>query len=268
MTVPPRHNGAARVVLITGASGFVGSILRSELARPDRTLRLVDIVGPADGPCRDEEFIQASVTDDEAMAKAMAGVDTVVHLGGLSGESRWDHVIDVNIRGTNAVFEAARCAGVRRVVYASSNHAVGYHEQHSGVEVPDGLTARPDSFYGASKAFGEALGRLYHDRYGMSVVCLRIGSCFPRPSNPRMLETWLSPRDAGRLFEAALAADGYHLVWGVSANKHRQWSLDAARALGYDPVDDASSAVDEPLPEVAHPVSRYVGGDDMPSVPG
>ena len=143
---------------------------------------------------------------------AMAGVTAVIHLGGLSDEADWETILAVNVRGTNAVFEAAREAGVGRVVYASSNHAVGYRDYADG-PLPDGLAPLPDSFYGASKAFGEALGGLYHHRYGMDVVCLRIGSCFDLPTNARMLETWLSPDDAGRLFAARCPTGPVGTIW-------------------------------------------------------
>ncbi|GGL98649.1 NAD-dependent epimerase/dehydratase family protein [Nakamurella endophytica] len=265
----PEDTAGGHVVAVTGAAGLVGGMLRPRLSRPGRTLRLIDLRTPAEPLTAGEEFVRASVTDPDAMAAAMAGVDTVVHLGGLSGEDRWDRIIDVNVRGTNTLFEAARTAGVRRIVYASSNHAVGYHRQEPSTVLPDHLVPRPDSFYGASKAFGEALGSLYHDRYGLHVVCVRIGSCFDRPRNARMLETWLSPDDAGRLFEAALSAEGFHVVWGVSDNAERQWSLDAARALGYRPADDASRVAGPDVArDVAHPVSVYVGGDDMPTYAG
>ena len=252
-------------VLITGGAGRIGGYLRTRIAAPGRVLRLMDIVDLPTPVAAGEEFVRGSVTDPEALAAAMAGVTAVVHLGGLADEADWETVLAVNVHGTNAVFEAARAAGVGRVVYASSNHAVGYRDYSDG-PLPDGLAPLPDSFYGASKAFGEALAGLYVHRHGMDVVCLRIGSCFDLPTNARMLETWLSPDDAGRLFEAALSdrVRGLHLVWGVSANTHRMWSLDAARALGYRPLDDASAHFD--APDVVHPVSRFVGGDRMPTV--
>lgn len=246
-------------LLITGAAGGVGTLLRPLLARADRTLRLLDIADlrdTGDGA----ELIQASVTDLEAMTSACADVDAVLHLGGLSTEHAWEQVLAVNIDGTYTVFEAARRAGVPRVVFASTNHAVGFHPR-DGQEAPDYLFPRPDTFYGVSKVAGEALGSLYHDRYGLDVVCLRIGGCFAKPLDTRMLETWLSPADAARLVEAALScpSPGFRVVWGVSANTRRWWSLAEAEALGYHAQDDAEEYARE-VPEADEQFLGYLGG--------
>ncbi|GAA4432566.1 NAD(P)-dependent oxidoreductase [Actinokineospora soli] len=243
-------------LLTTGGAGGIGTLLRPRLARPDRVLRLLDIapVEPGDG----EEAVRASVTDVDAVTAACAGVDAVLHLGGLSTEHDWASILDVNIHGTYAVFEAARRAGVPRVVFASSNHAVGFHPDG---DVPDGVYPRPDTYYGVSKVAGEALGSLYHDRYGLDVICLRIGSCFTRPTIPRMLSTWLSPDDCARLVEAALSVPepGFRTVWGVSANTRNSWSLAEARAIGYEPQDDAERFAADVTAE-PDPLDRYIGG--------
>ncbi|HWN29460.1 MAG TPA: NAD(P)-dependent oxidoreductase, partial [Actinomycetospora sp.] len=182
-------------VLVTGAAGRIGGYLRPRLARDGRTLRLLDVLPVDAGP--DEEGVTASVTDLDAVTAACAGADAVVHLGGYAGEEAWDDVLTVNIHGTYVVFEAARRAGVPRVVFASSNHAAGFHPAVD--PVPDDLSPRPDTYYGVGKAAGEALGSLYHDRYGLDVVCLRIGTCSDTPPDARSLATWLSPDDCGRL---------------------------------------------------------------------
>src|SRR5580692_12236454 len=189
------------VVVITGAAGLVGSMLRPRLARPGRTLRVLDIAPLTAGP--GEEAIQASVTDIDAMTAACQGADAVIHLAGIPGEASWPRILEVNINGGYAVFEAARRAGTPRVIFASSNHAVGFAPR-SAFPVPDYAFPAPDTYYGVSKASGEGLAAQYHYRYGMDTICLRILSCFERPQNVRQLSTWLSPDDAGRLFEACL----------------------------------------------------------------
>ena len=176
-------------------------------------------------------------------------------------------ILEVNINGTYTVFEAARRAGVPRVVFASSNHAVGFHTPDE-YPLPEDVTALPDTYYGVSKVAGEGLGALYAKRYGLDVICVRILSCFPEPPNLRALSTWLSPDDAGRLFEACLAVEkpGYRIVYGVSANTRGGWvSLDGARALGYEPQDDAEVYFAELTAEFgpidpADPVFTYLGG--------
>ncbi|TDQ48490.1 NAD-dependent epimerase/dehydratase family protein [Actinorugispora endophytica] len=225
-------------ILITGAGGRIGTLLRPRMARPGRVLRLHDLVPLTPG--EDEEAVTGDVTDPAAMAEAADGADAVVHLAGRSSEGVWDDVLHTNVHGGYVVLEAARRAGARRVVLASSNHAVGFHPR-SGGAAPDHLFPRPDTFYGVSKAALESLGSLYADRYGMDVVCLRIGYCGPRPLGRHGLGTWLSPGDCARLVEACLSAPepGFRVVWGVSDNTRRWWSLEAARSLGYEPEDDA-----------------------------
>lgn len=246
-------------LLITGAAGGVGTLLRPRLARPDRKLRLLDIADlPDTGD--DAELVRASVTDLAAMTDACADVDAVLHLGGLSTEHPWEAILPTNIDGTYKVFEAARRADVPRVVFASTNHAVGFHPR-DGREAPDYLFPRPDTFYGVSKVAGEALGSLYHDRYGLDVLCLRIGGCFAKPLDSRMLETWLSPDDAGRLVDAALSVPnpGFRVVWGVSNNKRRWWSLAEAEAIGFHPQDDSEQYADE-VPASDDTFLEHLGG--------
>lgn len=253
-------------MLITGASGGVGRFLRTRLRRPGRTLRLLDIVTPAPGD--GDEIVTGSINDAAVLATAFDGVDALIHLGGQSREDTWANIVAINIDGTHNVLEAARAAGVRRVILASSNHAVGFRVV--GEDGPDGLRAdsstRPDTYYGVSKAAIEALGALYHHRFGMDVVCVRIGTCFEAPWDVRGLSTWLSPDDAGRLFEACLTAPspGYRIVWGVSDNTRRFCSLREAEELGYRSADNAEKFAAEILdkvdgqPPAATP--EYIGG--------
>jgi uronate dehydrogenase len=219
-------------VLLTGAAGKIGTALRERLPGYGWQLRGFDREPTPDG-------IVGDITSTADLARAVGGVRAVVHLAGQPNEAPWPVIREANLEGTLRVFEAARQAGVPRLVYASSNHAVGFTPL--APDQPADLPPRPDTLYGVSKVFGEALGRYYADRYGMQVACLRIGTFEPRPSHPRALSTWLSPDDAARLVDACLRAPQleYALVWGVSANTRRSWSLDAGRALGYEPQDDA-----------------------------
>jgi uronate dehydrogenase len=254
------------VIVITGAAGLVGSMLRPRLARPGRTLRLVDVAPLTAGP--GEEAVQASVTDPDAMTRVCQGADAVIHLAGIPGEASWDEIMSLNLGGSYITFEAARRAGTPRVIFASSNHAVGFTPA-TDFPVPDYAFPRPDTFYGVSKASVEALAAMYHGRYGMDAICVRILSCFPEPRNVRMLSTWLSPDDAGRLFEACLTVPtpGYRVIFGVSANTRGGWvALDEARALGYEPKDDAETyaariIADQGEPDPDDPLLRYLGGE-------
>ncbi|MBV9206763.1 MAG: NAD(P)-dependent oxidoreductase [Actinobacteria bacterium] len=255
------------VIVITGAAGLIGSMLRPRLARPGRTLRLLDIAPLTAGP--GEEAIQASVTDLAAMTAACQGADAVIHLAGIPGEASWDRILGLNVNGSYVTFEAARRAGTPRVIFASSNHAVGFTPR-SAFPVPDYAFPAPDTYYGVSKAAVEGLAAMYHHRHGLDTICVRILSCFPRPASPRMLSTWLSPDDAGRLFEACLTAErpGFRVIFGVSANTRGGWvSLAEAKALGYEPRDDAEAYAAQIIAEHGEPdpgqdpVLRYLGGE-------
>lgn len=253
-------------VLVTGAAGGIGRHLRAGLAREGRRLRLLDVSPMAPpAPGEDVEVLAGSITDLAAMTEACAGVEAVVHLGGLAtGGFTWAEYLAVNVDGTRNVLEAARRQGVGRVVLASSHHVMG-RAPLADAPLAEYDYPRPDSFYAVSKVAGEALGRLYHDRHGLDVVCVRVGSFRERPTERRTLWNWLSPGDCTRLFSAALDAPspGFRVVWGVSANRGRIMSLDEAAALGYTPLDDAGDYEEEVLatPDDADPAqSRLVGG--------
>ncbi|GIH26528.1 NAD-dependent dehydratase [Acrocarpospora phusangensis] len=248
-------------ILMTGAAGKVGTLLRPLLAREGRELRLADRV-PIDSP----DAVVADLNDPDAMAAAMRGVDAVLHLGGQSRERPWADIVRANMDGTHTLLETARLAGVRHVVLAGSHHAAGYHTRPpDGADLPDYAYPRPDTFYGVSKVVMEALGSLYHDRYGLNVTVIRLGTCMEAPADTRSLATWISPADCARLVEAALVAPGFHIVWGVSANKRRWWSLDEALAIGYTPQDDSETHAPTLLsqegdPDLTHPLHHRAGG--------
>ncbi len=239
-------------ILLTGAAGTIGTALRDRLPAYGWQLRSFDRDATPGGAVGD-------VTSPADLDGALDGVDAVVHLAGQPSEAPWPVIREANIEGTFQVFEAARRAGVGRVVYASSNHAAGFTPV--GADQPADLAPRPDTLYGVSKVFGEALGRYYVDRYGMQVACLRIGTFEERPSYRRSLGTWLSPDDCARLVDACLRAPAldYAIVWGISNNTRRTWSLDAGRELGYEPQDDAEDYADS-VDMSSHPSDAFLGG--------
>jgi uronate dehydrogenase len=250
------------IILLTGAQGTIGSMLRRSLRQSGRHLRLLDVapLSPLE-PDENAELITGSFLDSEIMESACRGVRAIVHLGGLSHSGfSWSEYLEVNIHGTYVLAEAARRAGVERVIYASSNHAVGFAALRDEGSLPDDEYPRPDTYYGVSKVASEALLSLYHDRHGLDAVCLRIGSYLDRPANLRSLWSWLSPTDCSRLVEAALTtpSPGFRVVWGVSANGRAAVSLEEGRAIGYEPLDNAE--------DYAHEITgdqtqwRYVGG--------
>lgn len=249
-------------VLITGAAGAIGSTLRAGLAGADPLLRLTDIKPVADLSAG-QEFALADLTNFAAVKSVMDGIDCVVHLGGVPREGPWEAILPANIAGTYNVFEAARQSGVRRVVFASSNHVIGYHRADKTIGTD--AEARPDSRYGASKVFGEALGRLYADKHGMSVACLRIGSFRARPGNTRQLATWISPRDMVRLVRRCIDAPDYHflVLYGISNNTRARWRNPAAATIGYAPQDNAEAyAASLPAAEAdSGPAALFHGGE-------
>ncbi len=233
-----------RRVLITGAAGAIGSVLRDGFRGRYDVLRLSD-VRPL-SPARDgEEVCTADIQDLDATAASMKGIDCVVHMAALPVENEWEKILPINIAGTYNVFEAARRAGVKRVVYASSNHTVGFYRRSQTIDTD--VEVRPDSRYGVSKVFGEAVGRLYVHKHGLSVACLRIGSFREKPEDLRQLATWISYPDTVHLVERCIDHPDYHfaVVYGVSNNDRNIWDNSKVEWLGYKPQDNAEKFVGE-----------------------
>ena len=244
-------------VLLTGAAGSIGAALRERLPGLGWTVRPFDRVAVDGAPAGD-------VTSAADLDNAVPGADAIVHLAGQPTEAPWPVIREANLEGAFCLFEAARRHGVRRVVYASSNHAAGFTPLPAPGDppLPADTPPRPDTLYGVSKVFGEALGRYYADRYGLQVACLRIGTFAPTPPDRRALSTWLSPDDCARLVDACLRAPEltYSIVWGISANTRRTWSLAEAEALGYRPGDDAEDYAGELADDRPYPSDAVVGG--------
>jgi uronate dehydrogenase len=225
--------------LITGAAGKIGRVLRAGLARRYELMRLTDIA-PMDPAEAGEECVTADLSDASAIDRLCSGIECLVHLAGISEEpTSWEQVLPANIVGTYHVFEAARRAGIRRVIYASSNHVIGFYRRDRAIGTHEPM--RPDGIYAASKCFGEALGRLYADKHGLSVACLRIGSFRARPEDRRQMATWLSPRDCVQLVRRCIEAPDFHfaVLYGVSGNAGTFWRNEDAGMIGYEPEDAA-----------------------------
>ncbi len=236
-----------KTILMTGAAGGVGRFLRCELSGR-YALRLSDIAPIADLG-EGETFVEADLTDPDAVAKAAEGVDGIIHLGGFSVEGPWEEILQANIIGCHNLYEAARLGGVERVVFASSNHAVGFYrrDQTIGVEV----TPRPDSRYGVSKVFGEAMGALYADKYGLRVLAIRIGNVETKPIDVRRLAIWISPRDLAQLVSIGLEHPDlrFEVVYGMSDNARAWWDNSNALRLGYAPQDRSEDFAEQVLRE-------------------
>lgn len=254
-------------LLLTGSAGGLGRVLRSSLKPLTRSLRLSDIA-PMDPAADGEEVMRCDLADAPGVRALLEGVDAVVHMGGISVEGPWEPILAANIAGLHNLYEAARVHGVKRVIFASSNHAIGFNPRSRRIDANDPM--RPDGNYGVSKAFGESLSRFYWDRYGIETVCLRIGSCFPEPKDRRMLITWLSYDDLSELVRCSLTAPKveHTIVFGASANEspagNSWWDNRHAAHLGWTPRSntEAFRARMEALPPVdaAAPAERFQGG--------
>lgn len=251
-------------LLLTGAAGSLGRMLRPRLAAHCQVLRLSDCAELAAAGPR-EEVVQAALEDAAAVKGLLDGVDAVVHLGGVSTEQPWAPILAGNIVGVYNLYEAARLQRVRRIVFASSNHVTGFYKQHQVVSPQDPV--RPDGLYGLSKAFGENLAQLYWDRHGIETVSLRIGSSYAEPQDRRMLASWMSFDDTERLVLAALTAPsvGHTVMYGMSNNATSWWDNTSARHIGYRPQDSAEDyrqAVEAQQPDIdpADPAVIYQGG--------
>ncbi len=251
-----------KTLLITGAAGDIGTHLRRELAGA-YNLRLSDF-RPLQALGTGETFIQGDIAQMPDMLRVTAGVDAVLHLGGVSAEAGWEPILEANIIGCYNVFEAARRNGVKRVLFATSNHAVGFYRRDETID--HRVYPRPDSRYGLSKVFGEQVASLYADKYGLEVLCLRIGNLTPRPVDRRRLSIWLSPRDLAQLVRIGVDHPDirFEIVYGVSGNRRSWYDNSNAARLGYRPQDDSEPYAAEILArhvDDANPaVERYQGG--------
>jgi uronate dehydrogenase len=251
-------------LLLTGAAGGLGRELRTRLKRYCNVLRLSD-VAPLGEAAAGEELVSAPLQDAAAVRGLLEGVDAVVHLGGVSTEQPWQPILEANIIGTYNLYEAARLNGVKRVLFASSNHVCGFYKQSEiiGTDAP----ARPDGLYGLSKAFGEDVAQLYFDRYGIETACVRIGSSFPEPRDRRMLASWMSYDDLERLVMAVLTTPvlGCSVIYGISDNATRWYDNSGAAHIGYRPQDSSEpfrAAVEarQPKLDLSDPAVIYQGG--------
>jgi uronate dehydrogenase len=249
-------------VLLTGASGALGRRLAAALGAEGITLRLTDLAPFPDELPPGASFTPADLNDGVTLLRLAEGCGTILHFGGVSVEQPFETVLGPNLRGVHHVYEAARRERAR-VVFASSNHAIGFHERSEVLD--DDCQFRPDGFYGLSKAYGELMGRLYWDKHGVESVAVRIGSSFPEPVDARMLATWLSYADLARLMLACIRAEqvGCAVVWGASANSRMTWwRHDARRRIGWTPQDSSDGYADHVGDKVSgDPVTeRYMGG--------
>lgn len=250
-------------LLITGAAGALGKVLRQNLKPDARVLRLSDIAPMADAG-EGEEVHPCNLADKAAVDALVQGCDAIVHLGGVSVERPFEEILEANIKGVFHVYEGARRHGVKRIVFASSNHVIGFHKQGEMLDADS--PRRPDGYYGLSKSYGEDLSRFYFDRYGIETACLRIGSSFPEPKDRRMLVTWLSYRDLTELVRCCLFAPklGHTIVYGMSANRDTWWDNGKVAHLGFRAQDSsepfrARVESQPPLP-AGDPAALFQGG--------
>lgn len=228
----------SRRIVFTGAAGGIGTMTRPLLATLYPGLVLSDRVKPKE-LLPAETFVPADLTRPDEVAALVKGAHSVIHLGGHSVEGTWDQILNANIIGCYNLFEAARVVGVKRVIFASSNHAIGFYPRKK--KIGTDVTVRPDSRYGVSKAFGEALGSMYADKHGMAVTCLRIGNVGPKPLDVRRLSIWISPEDLVQLFQIGLEHPDvrFEIFYGASDNEASWWDNSRAQRLGYRPTGKA-----------------------------
>ncbi len=254
----------ASKILLTGAAGALGKAMRKKLLLNCDFLRLSDRLD-MDPASKGEEVVIADLADGNAVDAIVSGVEAIVHLGGISVEGPFEPILQSNIIGVYNLYEAARKYGVKRVIFASSNHVTGFYKQSETITAD--RPPRPDGNYGVSKAFGENLSRFYFDRYGIETACLRIGSSFPAPIDRRMLATWLSYNDLYRLIVASLSTPvlGHTIIYGMSDNSVSWWDNSQAKHVGFVAEDSADEYRDAmygktTLPDHNDPAAVYQGG--------
>jgi uronate dehydrogenase len=229
-------------LLITGAGGNLGRLARSRVGHLAHELRLSDIAAMEPAGAR-EEVVSCNLADFDAVQQLVEGCDGILHLGGMSVENTFEVILEANIRGLYNIYEAARrsarSGSKPRFFFASSNHTIGFHARDTRLDANSPL--RPDSLYGVSKCFGEAVARLYFDKFGIETAIVRIGSCFEEPREPRMLATWLSPDDFIGLIERVFSVPrlGCPIIYGASGNDESWWDNREVAWLGWRPKDNA-----------------------------
>ncbi len=252
----------ANRILMTGAAGTIGQMIREGLREMGHAIRLSDIadLGEAQG---NEEIVTCDLTDTDALRPLVRDCDVILHFGGISKENTAELIHRVNIDALYQLYEAARKEGVKRILFASSNHTIGFHTRETRLTASSPI--RPDSNYGVSKVYGEALANLYWDKYGIETLIVRIGSCFPKPLDRRMMATWMSADDMLRLIGCMIDVPrlGCPVVYGVSANREQWWDNSETAYLGWIPQDssDAWAGIYDDQPQdLTDPAVKYQGG--------
>lgn len=250
-------------LLLTGAAGGLGRVLRETLKPMTRVLRLSDVQSLGEA-AEGEELQPCDLADRQAVDELVRGCEAIVHMGGVSVERPFEEILEANIKGIFHIYEAARRHGVRRVIFASSNHAVGFYRQSETIDAS--MPVRPDGYYGLSKMYGEGMASFYHDRYGIETLSIRIGSSFPEPRDRRMMHIWLSYRDLTELIRRGLFTPGigHTIAFGMSDNKAPWWDNCLAAHLGYAPQDTSEvfrAQIDSlPMPAADDPTMVMQGG--------
>ncbi|OQP87098.1 NAD-dependent dehydratase [Rhizobium rhizosphaerae] len=251
-------------LLITGAAGGIGRIMRQKLASLATIVRLSDISDLGEAAPH-EEIMPCDLADSQGMRDLVDGCDGILHLGGMAGEAPSSQIVGINITGCLNLYEAARAHGMPRILLASSQHAMGFYRQDEQLDAT--MPMRPDGLYGLSKCFSELTAQMYFDKFGQETAIVRIGSCFEAPRDRRMLATWLSYEDFAALVHRVFKVPrlGCTTVWGVSNNDARWWDNRTANFLGWQPKDNAADHRDrieatQPMPDRTSRASIYQGG--------
>tara|TARA_R110001583_G_scaffold58125_1_gene173512 strand:- start:3099 stop:3896 length:798 start_codon:yes stop_codon:yes gene_type:complete len=251
-------------IILTGAAGILGKAMRKALVGWAGELVLSDIV-PIEEINDGESFVACDLGDFASVLELVRGCDGIIHLGGQSVECSFDNIMNGNLKGTYHIYEAARQLGVKRIFFASSNHVVGFHSREDRLDANSPM--RPDSLYGVSKGFGELMAQYYFDKFGIESALVRIGSCFAKPIDRRMLSTWLSESDLADLIKKVYAVNrlGCTVIYGVSNNPNSWWDNRHANFVGWQPKDSSEQFEEDvfkndPLLANDNPALLYQGG--------
>ncbi|CAB3799103.1 NAD-dependent epimerase/dehydratase family protein [Paraburkholderia fynbosensis] len=234
-------------IALSGAGGQLGAVVRAAMIARGTPLRSAAGSKALTPLVEGEDVMHGDLRDPAVVDRLLEGVDVLIHFAGTSVERPLPEIIENNLRGLVEVYEGARRHGVKRIVFASSNHAIGMYPVTEKLSLDCEL--RPDGFYGLSKVWGEALARMYWDKHGIESVCVRIGSCLERPTEPRHLSTWFGHRDLMHFLDRCVEAEnvGFLTIWGVSANTRSWWDNSGAARFGYQPTQNSEDYAAEIL---------------------